>query len=205
VCGTDGTFGACDCGQGSGPDGGTPPDAGTLPDGGPLPDGGSAADAQKAYLGLDLAVNESITLGFAGFNGTSSANISPQSADGGVSGTLTVTGQVDQGTSTNKGMRLAAALSNYSDDGSVTYDTDASALPALSINLKNIPNGTFDGSLTGSFMMSGGPSGQVSLALTFAGQIEAGPNNTVVRQAATTHITGTATSPAGTYNVDETR
>jgi len=53
--------------------------------------------------------------------------------------------------------------------------------------------------------MSGGLSGQVSLALTFTGQIESGPNNTVVRKAGTTHITGTATSPAGTYSVDVTR
>jgi hypothetical protein len=53
--------------------------------------------------------------------------------------------------------------------------------------------------------MSCSLSGQVSLALTFAGQIEAGPGNTVVRKAGTMHITGTATSPAGTYTVDVTR
>lgn len=165
----------------------------------------STADAQKAYLGLDPSVDKAISLGFDGFNSASSANISPQSADGGVSGTMTVTGQVDQGVSANKGMRLFDALASYSDDGKITYNTDSNALPALTINLKNIPNGTLDGSLTGSFMMSGGLSGQVSLTLTFAGQIEPGPNNTVVRKAGTTHITGTATSPAGTYNVDVTR
>ena len=158
-----------------------------------------------AYLGLDPSVDKAITLGFAGFNAASSANISPQSADGGVSGTMTVTGQVDQGTSANKGMRLADALSNYSDDGHVTYNTDSNALPALTINLKGIPGGTLDGSLNGSFMMSGGLTGQVSLALTFSGQIQSGRNNTVVRAPGTTHITGTATSPAGTYNVDVTR
>ena len=87
-----------------------------------------------AYLGLDPSVDKAITLGFAGFNAASSANISPQSADGGVSGTMTVTGQVDQGTSANKGMRLADALSNYSDDGHVTYNTDSNALPAESPN-----------------------------------------------------------------------
>ncbi len=165
----------------------------------------STADAQKAYLGLDPSVDKAITLGFAGFNAASSANIDPQTASGAISGTMTVTGQVDQGTSANKGMRLADALSNYSDDGKVVYGTDAAALPALTINLKNIPTGTLDGSLMGSFLMSGGLSGQVSLSLTFTGQIEAGPNNTVVRKAGTTHITGTATSPAGTYNVDVTR
>lgn len=166
----------------------------------------STADAQKAYLGLDPSVDKAISLGFAGFNAASSANIAPQTADGGVSGTMTVNGQVDQGVSANKGMRLTEALANYSDDGKITYNTDAAALPALTINLRNIPNGTVDGSLDGSFLMSGGLSGQVSLALNFAGQIEAGADGgTVVRKVGTTHITGTATSPAGTYNVDVTR
>ncbi|MGZ6162541.1 MAG: hypothetical protein ACXWLS_04355, partial [Myxococcaceae bacterium] len=114
--------------------------------------------------------------------------------------------QIDQGVSANKGMRLNEALSIYSDDGKVTYNTDAVALPALTINLKNIPTGTLDGSLNGSFLMSGGLSGQVSLTLNFAGQIEPGADGgTVVRKPGTTHITGTATSPAGTYNVDVTR
>ncbi|MGZ6141214.1 MAG: hypothetical protein ACXWLA_11085 [Myxococcaceae bacterium] len=166
----------------------------------------STADAQKAYLGLDPSVDKAITLGFAGFNSASSANIAPQTADGGVSGALTVNGQVDQGVSANKGMRFNEALSIYSDDGKVTYNTDAAALPALTINLKSIPTGTLDGSLNGSFLMSGGLSGQVSLMLDFAGQIESGGNGgTVVRKPGTTHITGTATSPAGTYNVDVTR
>ena len=79
------------------------------------------------------------------------------------------------------------------------------ALPALNMSLKGIPTGTLDGSLNGSFMMSGDLSGQVSLALTFTGQLEAGADGGVNRKAGTTHITGTATSPAGTYNVDVTR
>lgn len=167
----------------------------------------STEDAKNAYLGLDPSVDKGITLGFAGFNAASSANIDPQSADGGASGSMTVTGQVDQGNSTNKGMRLLEALSNYSDNGKVVYTTDSSAQPALTINLKGIPTGTLDGSLSGSFLMSGGLTGQVSLALIFAGQIEAipGADGGVQRKAGTTHITGTATSPAGTYNVDVTR
>ena len=166
----------------------------------------SEADAKKAYMGLDTSVDKAIQLGFDGYNANpNGANILPQSADGGVSGTMTVTGQVDQGASNNKGMRLNDALSGYSDDGQVKYSTDQSSVPALVINLKNIPSGTVDGSLNGPFMMSGGLSGQVSLSLTFSGQTEAGPGNTVVRKAGTTHITGTATSPAGTYNVDVTR
>lgn len=166
----------------------------------------SAEQAQKAYLGLDPSVDKVITLGFAGFNSASSANIAPQSTDGGVSGAMTVTGQVDQGSSDNKGMRLLEALANYSDDAKVIYSTDPSSPPALTINLKNFPGGTLDGSLEGSFLMSGGLSGQVSLMLTFTGQTEAGPTaGTVVRKPGTTHITGTATSPAGTYNVNVTR
>jgi hypothetical protein len=100
---------------------------------------------------------------------------------------------------------LFEALSSYSDDGLITYNTDSLALPALNINLRNIPSGTLDGTLSGSFTISGAESGQVTLALTFAGLIEAGPNHTVLRKVGTTRITGTATSPAGTYNVDVTR
>ena len=122
----------------------------------------STEDAKNAYLGLDPSVDKGITLGFAGFNAASSANIDPQSADGGASGSMTVTGQVDQGNSTNKGMRLLEALSNYSDNGKVVYTTDSSAQPALTINLKGIPTGTLDGSLSGSFLMSGRPDGQVA-------------------------------------------
>lgn len=166
----------------------------------------STEDAKNAYLGLDPSVDKAIQLGFDGYNlDPNGANIQPQSADGGISGSMTVTGQVDQGASNNKGMRLNEALSSYSDNGHVMYNTDQAALPALTINLKNIPSGTVDGSLSGSFLMSGGLTGQVSLALTFSGQIEAGSGNTVVRKAGTTHITGTATSPSGTYNVDVTR
>ena len=165
----------------------------------------SEEDARKAYLGLDPSVDRAIGLGFAGFNAASSANIDPQSTDGGVSGTITVTGQVDQGTSANKGMRLFDALSNYSDDGKVKYNTDAAALPALNISLKGIPTGTLDGSLNGSFMMSGELGGQVSLALTFTGELEPGADGGVQRKAGKTRIIGTATSAAGTYNVDVTK
>jgi hypothetical protein len=161
----------------------------------------SEADAKKAYMGLDTSVDKAIQLGFDGYNNNpNGANIQPQSADGGVSGSMTVTGQVDQGSSNNKGMRLNEALSSYSDDGQVKYGTDQGALPALTINLKNIPSGTVDGSLNGSFLMSGELTGQVSLALTFSGPIQAGPGNTVVRTPGQTTITGTATSPAGTYS-----
>src|SRR3974390_657966 len=166
----------------------------------------STGDAQKAYMGLDPSVDKAISLGFAGFNSATSANIAPQ-ADGGSSGTMTVTGQVDQGASANKGMRLFDALSNYSDDGQIKYTTDQAAPPALTINLRGIGSstGTLDGSLNGSFMMAGALTGQVSLALTFAGQIDTAADGGVSRSPSTTHITGTATSPAGTYPVDVMR
>jgi hypothetical protein len=75
----------------------------------------SEETARRAYFGLDRYVDRGINLGMAGFNAASSANIPAQTAMGDVSGTLTVTGQVDQGASANKGMRLRTALANYSD------------------------------------------------------------------------------------------
>src|SRR5258708_4492138 len=61
----------------------------------------SEADARAAYLGLDPSIDRAIGLGFDGFNSASSANISPQTGKGALAGTLTVTGQVDQGASPN--------------------------------------------------------------------------------------------------------
>jgi len=165
----------------------------------------STADAQKAYLGLDPSIDQAITLGFAGFNGAQSANISPQTAMGKVTGSLTVSGQVDQGASSNKGMRLNTAYANFSDDGHITYDTAAQSLPALTMQLKNIPTGTLTGTLVGTVSMKGDEQGALALNLAFTGQLMAGANNTVERATGTTHITGTATSSAGTYQVDVTR
>jgi hypothetical protein len=165
----------------------------------------SDADAKKSYLGLDPSIDKAIGLGFDGFNSASSANIDPQTADGGVSGTLTVTGQVDQGASLNKGMRLNEALASYSDDGLITYATNASVLPMLDMQLKNIPTGTLTGMLVGTITMSGQESGDLTLNLSFTGTLQPGSGSTVTRQPGTTHITGTATSAAGTYTVDVTR
>lgn len=64
----------------------------------------SDADAMKAHLGLDASVDKAINLGFAGFNAATSANIPTELTTGTVKGTLTVTGQVDQGASSNKTM-----------------------------------------------------------------------------------------------------
>lgn len=166
----------------------------------------STEDAQRAYLGLDPSVDKAIQLGFDGFNAAQSANIAPQTAIGTKTGMLTVTGQVDQGASANKTMRLSEAMANYSDDGAITYVTDANALPSLTLKLSNIPNGTLSGTLDGSFTMSGGESGAVTLALTLAAMLQPAPTDMtkVQRVPGTTHITGSATSSAGTYTVDVT-
>jgi hypothetical protein len=165
----------------------------------------STDDARKAYLGLDPSVDKAITLGFQGFNTASSANISPQTANGTKTGALTVTGQVDQGASSNKGMRLNTAYTTYSDDGLITYASDPAALPMLDMQLKNIPTGTLTGSLVGSVTMSGAEKGALALNLSFSGMLQAGAGSTVERAPGTTHITGTATSSSGTYTVDVTR
>src|SRR4051812_46761985 len=91
----------------------------------------SEEDAKNAYLGLDAHIDKAITLGFAGFNAATNANIAPQMTTGTVTGTLTVSGQVDQGASSNKTMNLVEAMVMYSDDGKHTYATDMAAQPAL--------------------------------------------------------------------------
>ena len=167
----------------------------------------SADDAKTAYLGLDASIDKAITLGFAGFNSASSANIAPQTANGDKGGTLTVAGQVDQGNSANKGMRLTTEMKAYSDDGKITYDTTPATLPALTMQLKGIPNGTLTGTLNGAFATSGTLKGSVTLALTFTATLQPVPADAtkVQRAPGTTHITGTATSGSSTFNVDITK
>src|SRR5512144_82985 len=94
----------------------------------------SDEEARRAYLGLDTSIEKSLTLGFAGFNAASSANIDPQMATGTAAGTLVITGQVDQGASANKGMRLHVGMVGYTDGAvmiegkpeaiNITYDTN---------------------------------------------------------------------------------
>jgi hypothetical protein len=169
----------------------------------------SEEEARLAYMGLDVMVGKAMDLGFAGFNAAKSANIAPQSGAGTVKGTLQVTGQVDQGASANKGMRLQVALTDYQDDGQikVVYATDPAGLPALTLNLKSIPTGTLSGTLAGGFSMSGDLKGVVTLALTMSGQLQADPADAtrVQRKPGTTRVTGTAQSTYGAYVVDITR
>jgi hypothetical protein len=179
----------------------------------------SDEQARRAYLGLDKSIGKSITLGFDGFNAASSANIDPQMTTGDATpsgGTLTITGQVDQGSSSNKRMRLFVGMVGYNDGPfeiddahhtiSVTYDTSMTQAeqPALDMMLKNIPSGTLDGTLMGTYHLTGDIKADATLNLTFTGMLMSGGNNTVVRVPGSTHVTGTATSGDGVYMVDVT-
>jgi len=171
----------------------------------------SDAAARQAYLGLDEAVGKALALGMDGFNAATSANMPPQMTTGSAAGTMTISGQVDMGSSANKGMRLRLDLVDYRDtrpDGEpqIAYDTNADAQPALDLSLRGIPDGTLTGTLLGDFHMSGDLTGTVTLNLTFDGAIETDPMDAtrVRRVAGTTHVTGTATSGYGTFAVDVT-
>lgn len=183
----------------------------------------SDEQARRAYLGLDKSIEKSLNLGFEGFNLATSANIDPQMTNGTAAGTLMISGQVDQGSSDNKGMRLYIAMVGY-DDGEVAineegdtvhivYDTaaDATAQPYLNLKLNNVPTGTLTGTLdantnmTGVYLLSGDIEGELRLNLTINGMLMAGSGTEVLRVPGSTTITGTATnSDGGVYNIDIT-
>lgn len=167
----------------------------------------SADDAALAYKGLDASIDQAIQLGFDGFNAASSANIPPQVGKGVMTGTMTIGGKVDQGSSSNKTMSLTEALSMYSNDGKLTYATSDSSLPVIDMKLSKIPTGTVTGTLHGAYTISGDLEGAVTLSLSFSGELQASASDAskVERKPGTTHITGTADSDFGTYNVDITR
>ena len=167
---------------------------------------GSDEDAQRAYEGLDGSIDKAISLGFQGFNAATSANIDPQTASGDKTGSITVSGQVDQGSSDNKTMNLTEELKDYSDDEELSYNTGGT-LPLLSMKLAKVPTGTLDGSLAGDFDMTGELEGTVTVSITFAGELQAtaADPTKVERKPGTTHITGTATSGEGEYVIDVTR
>ena len=167
--------------------------------------------AQRAYVGLDRSVGRAIQLGFDGFNSATGASVTAQMANGEAGGVLTVTGMVDQGASVNKGMRLASQMVDYSDGKvtvngktlTITYNTasDPAGDPALQMMLKNIPTGTIDGMLMGTYHMTGDLQGDVTLDLTFNGTLMQGPAGSVVRVPGSTTVTGTATSGSGVFTV----
>src|SRR5262245_14899995 len=115
---------------------------------------GSEEDAALAYSGLDASIDKAIDLGFAGFNAASSANIDPQTDKGDLAGTMTIDGKVDQGASTNKTMTLSEELVGYSDVKDLVYDTEGT-LPVIDMKLSKVPDGTLDGTLSGTYTMSG--------------------------------------------------
>lgn len=178
----------------------------------------SDEEARRAYLGLDLSIEKSLQLGFDGFNAAQSANIPPQMTAGAAGGTLTINGQVDQGSSDNKGMRLRVGMVGYTEgtqeieyegdtvEVDLTYDTTdvIEMQPSLDLSLRNIPNGTFTGTLTGVYTMRGDIEGEATLNLMFSGMIKDDGTGKVVRTPAMTTITGTATSGDGTFNVNLT-
>jgi hypothetical protein len=183
----------------------------------------SDEQARRAYLGLDKSIEKSLNLGFDGFNAATSANIAPQMTAGDIAGTVTVSGQVDQGASSNKTMRLNIALVAYddgdivvNDDGDtihVVYDTstDVTMQPYLSLTLQNVPTGTLTGSLTsntnmtGVYQLSGDMVGTLTLNVTINGMLMAGDGTTVVRVPGSTTVIGTATNQdGGVYNIDLT-
>jgi hypothetical protein len=178
----------------------------------------SDEEARLAYLGLDRAIERALNLGMDGFSAAQSANIPAQTGNGDVSGTLVVSGQVDQGESPNKEMRLESAFTMYQDrfpaaaDGGVdvasgiTYDTVEGALPSLDLSLRGIPDGTFTGTFTGRVRMSGELRGDVTLDLAFTGDLRMPAGGAgIERVPGSTRVTGTATSEYGVYTVDLTR
>lgn len=183
----------------------------------------SNEEARRAYLGLDDSIAKSITLGFQGFNAASSANIDAQTTSAIAAGMITVTGQVDQGSSANKGMRLKVGMVDYddgdiviNDDGDtihIVYNTDSSPdlQPALTMQLKNIPTGTLDGTLMGVYHLDGDISGDLTLSVTFSGTLMPGDGDAqggtmpVARVPGSTMVTGTATNvDGGVYEISLT-
>ena len=161
------------------------------------------AAAELAYLGLDRAVDRMIDLGFDGFNAANSANIPTQSEAGDETGTMDVGGQVDQGASANKGMRLEVTLVDYSDgpvqDTSIYYKGGPGAADFM---LKGLPNADFDGTFNGVYTMDGDLAGTVELNLQITGETADTGDGTIARVPGTITVVGTATSDYGVFDVN---
>lgn len=178
---------------------------------------GSEEDARLAYFGIDPGIARMLKLGFDGFNTASSANIDTQTESGGLQGEMRVGGQVDQGSSANKGMRLDVSLVDYADIfpeagdrddiDRIVYDTKDGSSLSVDLNLRGIPDGTLQGTLSGTVEMSESLSGPLLMNLSFAGDIKEDPDHAgqTVRSEGTIKVTGTAESDFGVYNVDLTR
>ena len=172
----------------------------------------SDREAEIAAAGLEGALARGLHLGFEGFQAADSANIPTQSEAGDLAGLLTVDGQVDQGASANKGMRLDVHLVDYADLEELgeteedivglTYDTAEDAPLAYDLQLRGIPDGTLEGSIQGDVLLDGPLGGVVTLDLTLSGTlVPAGDSATV--EDGTTAVMGTVTNDGGgVYDVD---
>ncbi len=166
----------------------------------------SDEQARRAYLGLDKSISKSLALGFMGYNAATNANIPTQMTSGDVTGTLTITGHVDQGTPNQASMGLAPAMTMYSDGKitvddkgntiTVTYATSMATPPSLSLKLNSSAGDTLTGSLDGDYVMSGDLQGTVTLSLQLSGTFSGTAPN-VTRVAGSTTVTGTAVSSSG--------
>lgn len=174
----------------------------------------SDEQARRAYLGLDKSISKSLALGFMGYDAATNANIPTQMTAGDATGTLTITGHVDQGTPGQASMGLAPAMTTYSDGKimvddkgntiTVTYATDMAAPPSLSLKLNSSAGDTLTGSLDGDYDMSGDLQGKVTLNLQISGTFSGTAPN-VMRVVGSTTVTGTAVnSSGGMYMVNTT-
>jgi hypothetical protein len=149
-----------------------------------------------------------------GYSAATNANIPTETAAGDATGTLTVTGKVDQGNPSQVSMGLSVAMAMYSDGKitvddkgdtiSVTYATGTASPPSLSLKLNASAGDTLSGSLAGDYTMSGDLQGTVTLNLQIDGKFSGTAPN-VMRVAGSTTVTGTAVnSSGGTYTVNTT-
>jgi hypothetical protein len=172
----------------------------------------SDEQARRAYLGLDKSISKSLALGFMGYNAASNANIPTEMTAGDATGTLTITGHVDQGNASQASMGLAAEMTMYSDGPivvddkhstiNVTFATSNAAPPALSLKLNSSAGNTLTGSLKGDYTLSGDLAGTVTLDLQLNGTFSGTAPN-VMRVAGSTTVTGTAVnSSGGTFTVN---
>lgn len=179
----------------------------------------SNEEARRAYYGLDGSIEKSLQLGFIGFNAATNATIAPQVSAGALAGMLTITGKVDQGSSANKGMRLNVGMVDYSDGDvlivqegkddvvvNISYDTslDTTLQPYFEMKLANIPDGTFSGTLTGTYIMEGTVDGEATLSLSLSGKLMSNGTGGTTRVPLMTTVTGTVQSGDGTFDVNVT-
>lgn len=173
--------------------------------GGPNDAVADEASARRAYLGLNRAIDRAIDLGFAGFSAANSANIPEQSGMGDLSGSMVISGKVDQGSSNNKGMRLQMVLQDDYADLVVENEFEIiyNGGPAdLDMSFKGLPDAELTGALNGTFTMTGELAGDVTLDLDFTGMTMESASGAIVRVPGTIHVVGTATSAYGVFAVD---